>query len=164
VLLKNGALTAEEWQVMREHVSLGLKIISNIDFLSPARFVIGQHHEKYDGSGYPNGLSRQSIHIAARVFSVADAYDAITSDRPYRSGKTYADACREIKAYAGSQFDPAVVDAFLAIAAGEWPEIRRMVQLRTDQDSSTTKSDIQSFITSMHCPEELSGKLDLLCA
>jgi HD-GYP domain-containing protein (c-di-GMP phosphodiesterase class II) len=120
VLLKQRPLTPEEWLLMREHVTLGLRIISNIDFLAPARFVIGQHHEHYDGSGYPNGLSRQSIHIAARVFAVADAYDAITSDRPYRAGKSYAYACRELEKYSGTQFDPAVVDAFLSIPQNVW--------------------------------------------
>jgi response regulator RpfG family c-di-GMP phosphodiesterase len=126
--------------------------------------VIGQHHEKYDGSGYPNGLERESIHIAARVFSVADAYDAITSDRPYRAGKSYDDACREIQRYAGSQFDPGVVNAFLSIAAGDWPEIRKRIELGGQQDLSTSKSDIQSFITSLRCGSDLSGRLDLLCA
>jgi response regulator RpfG family c-di-GMP phosphodiesterase len=164
VLLKQGALTEEEWIVMREHVNMGLKIISNIDFLSPARFVIGQHHEKYDGSGYPNGLEREAIHIAARVFAVADAYDAITSDRPYRARKNYDDGRREIKKYAGSQFDPGVVDAFLSIPAGDWPEIRRGIELGSQLHLEASKSDIQAFIMSLRCPSDLSGKLGLLCA
>jgi putative nucleotidyltransferase with HDIG domain len=164
ILLKRGELTRDEWVAMREHVSLGLKIISNIDFLSPARFVIGQHHEKYDGSGYPNGLERESIHVAARVFAVADAYDAITSDRPYRSGKSYDNACSEIKRNAGSQFDPGMVEAFLSIPAGDWPDIRRRVELGSQLHLPASKSDIQSFIVSLRCPPDLSGRLDLLCA
>jgi response regulator RpfG family c-di-GMP phosphodiesterase len=162
VLLKQGPLTHEEWLVMRDHVSLGLKIISNIEFLAPARFVIGQHHEKYDGSGYPNGLAGQAIHIAARVFAVADAYDAITSDRPYRAAMSHADACREISRHCGTQFDPAVVEAFLRIPPGDWPEIRRRIELETDQEPPASQSDIHSFIVSLRFPTELSGKVDPL--
>ena len=162
VLLKQGPLTNEEWLVMKDHVSLGLKIISNIDFLAPARFVIGQHHERFDGSGYPNGLSGQAIHIAARVFAVADAYDAITSDRPYRAAMCHEEACREINKHSGTQFDPAVVDAFLRIRATDWPEIRRRIELKTDSEPPTSNSDIHSFIVSLQCPVELSGKLDPL--
>jgi response regulator RpfG family c-di-GMP phosphodiesterase len=162
VLLKQGPLTHEEWLVMKDHVSLGLKIISNIDFLAPARFVIGQHHEKFDGSGYPNGLAGQAIHIAARVFAVADAYDAITSDRPYRAALPHAEACREISNHTGTQFDPAVVDAFLRIPATDWPEIRQRIELKSEQEPPASKSDIHSFVVSLQCPVELSGKLDPL--
>lgn len=162
VLLKQGPLTHEEWLVMKDHVNLGLKIISNNDFLAPARFVIGQHHEKFDGSGYPNGLAGQEIHIAARVFSVADAYDAITSDRPYRAAMSHADACCEISNHSGTQFDPVVVDAFLRIPASDWPEIRQRIELRTDREPPASKNDIHSFVVSLECPVELSGKLDPL--
>jgi response regulator RpfG family c-di-GMP phosphodiesterase len=163
VLLKQGPLTHEEWLVMKDHVSLGMKIISNIDFLAPARFVIGQHHEKYDGSGYPSGLAGQAIHIAARVFAVADAYDAITSDRPYRSAMSHADACREISRHSGTQFDPRVVEAFLRIPASDWPEIRRRIELQTDREPGTIESDTHSVMVSLQFPIELSGKVDVGC-
>src|SRR5262249_61874273 len=104
VLLKPGALTTDEWVRMRAHVELGLRIIEGVEFLSGARFVVGQHHEKYDGSGYPNRLKGDSIHIHARIFAVADAFDAILSDRPYRAGQSYEVACKEIVAGIGVHF------------------------------------------------------------
>ena len=82
ILLKRGPLTTEEWVEMREHINHGLRIISGIDFLQGAAPVVGQHHEKYNGSDYPHGLRGEEIHINARIFAVADAVDAITSDRP----------------------------------------------------------------------------------
>jgi HD-GYP domain-containing protein (c-di-GMP phosphodiesterase class II) len=95
VLLKPGSLTTDEWVRMREHVGHGLRIIEGVEFLTGARWVVGQHHEKYDGSGYPNKLRGDAIHIHARIFAVADAYDAIRSDRPYRAGQSHQVACDE---------------------------------------------------------------------
>ena len=79
------------------------------------------HHEKYDGTGYPDGLKDNEIPLAARIIAVADTFDAMTTDRPYRKGRTADDAFDELKKLAGRQFDPSVVDAFLKA----WPEIRR---------------------------------------
>src|SRR5205807_8701786 len=115
ILLKPRPLTDEEWVEMRAHIDHGLAIIEGIDFLSGARWVVGQHHEKFDGSGYPRALSGKAIHLHARIFAVADAYDAITSDRPYRAGRPHAQACREIVTNTGTHFDPNVVEAFLGI-------------------------------------------------
>jgi len=124
ILLKSGPLTSDEWLRMREHVAHGLRIIEDVEFLSGARFVVGQHHERYDGSGYPNHLRGDQIHIHARIFAVADAFDAMTSDRPYRAAQSYEKACEEIVAKSGSDFDPRVVTAFLSIREEEWEEIR----------------------------------------
>jgi HD-GYP domain-containing protein (c-di-GMP phosphodiesterase class II) len=109
---------------MRRHVQHGLKIVAGMPFLSDARFVIGQHHEEFDGSGYPLGLRSQEIHIHARVFAVADALDAILSDRPYRSAQSYRIARHEIQANSGSHFDPGVIEAFLEIAEEDWLLLR----------------------------------------
>ena len=94
ILLKPGPLTEDQWVEMRADIQHDLAIIEGIDFLSGAQAVVGQHHEKFDGSGYPNGLSGDSIHIQARVFAVADAFDALTSDRPYRAARPYCRGAR----------------------------------------------------------------------
>ncbi|HKV41976.1 MAG TPA: HD domain-containing phosphohydrolase [Blastocatellia bacterium] len=161
VLLKNGALTDEEWRLMRQHVEHGLKIVEGISFLQSARFVIGQHHERYDGSGYPHRLKHESIHINARIFAVADAFDAITSNRPYRAGRCYEDALREILAYSGSQFDPGVVNAFVAVPSKEWAEIRRTVEA-TGETEAIAKDQLQSFVLGLNCSEEATGHLTQL--
>ncbi|HEY6329882.1 MAG TPA: HD domain-containing phosphohydrolase [Blastocatellia bacterium] len=164
VLLKQGPLNADEQVVMREHVAHGLRIIEGMDFMSGAGLVIGQHHEKYDGTGYPRGLSGNDIHLNARIFAVADAYDAITSDRPYRAAKGYLEACQEIRKNAGMHFDPSVVDAYFGIRQSDWTAVREQVQAQRGPESSVSKEELRSFILSLHCPDELSGKLAQLCA
>jgi cyclic di-GMP phosphodiesterase len=126
ILLKTAALTGPEWEEMREHINHGLRIIEGIDFLRGAAPVVGEHHEKYDGSGYPLGLRGEVIHIHARIFAVADAFDAITTDRPYAS--SYTEARREIISSSGIHFDPVVVDKFLAVPESEWGEIRKIAK------------------------------------
>jgi HD-GYP domain-containing protein (c-di-GMP phosphodiesterase class II) len=149
VLLKTGPLTAEEWVDMRGHIDYGLRIIGAIDFLSGARPVVGQHHEKYDGSGYPRGLCGEEIHIHARIFAVADAYDAITSDRPYRSAAPYDHARLEITRNSGTHFDPKVVEVFLQIPEAEWAEIRRTAQMPQASEPIIDNLQIRSFIVSL---------------
>jgi putative nucleotidyltransferase with HDIG domain len=124
VLRKPAPLTAEEWQQMREHPSLGQSILRGIKFLEGAARVVGEHHEKWDGSGYPRGLKGSAIDLNARVFAVADAFDAITSDRVYRAGKSYESAIAELDTHAGRQFDPQVVAAFRRIPPGDWERLR----------------------------------------
>jgi HD-GYP domain-containing protein (c-di-GMP phosphodiesterase class II) len=116
VLNKPGPLDAQEWEVMRAHPLLGVQMVAGIKSLGSAVEVIRCHHERWDGKGYPSGLAGDAIPAGARVFSVADAFDAMTSDRPYRKAIPFDRACQEIADGAGSQFDPAVVDAFTAIA------------------------------------------------
>jgi response regulator RpfG family c-di-GMP phosphodiesterase len=158
ILLKPGPLTQEEWVEMREHVNHGLRIIDGIDFLSSAQAVVGQHHEKYDGSGYPQGLCGEVIHIHARIFAVADAYDAITSDRPYRAAASYAQARDEIIAHSGMHFDPKVVDAFLCISETELAEIRRLAEMQDYTRQIIEEQEIRSFIVSLKYMSGLSGQ------
>ena len=164
VLLKPGSLTTEEWVRMREHVSHGLRIIDGVEFLAGARWVVGQHHEKYDGSGYPNKLRSDSIHINARIFAVADAYDAIRSDRPYRAGQSHEVAYDAIAAGSGSHFDPNVVDAFLSTPRQQLDDIRRRAQTEGGVDSLIDKRAISSFILSLKSPAGVRTKLKMLCA
>jgi HD-GYP domain-containing protein (c-di-GMP phosphodiesterase class II) len=149
VLLKAGPLTEGEWLDMRGHIDYGLKIIGAIDFLSGARPVVGQHHEKYDGSGYPRGLRGEEIHINARIFAVADAFDAITSDRPYRSAAPYDHARLEITSNSGTHFDPGVVEVFLQIPEAEWAEIRRTTQLPQSSERAIDNDQIHSFMATL---------------
>jgi response regulator RpfG family c-di-GMP phosphodiesterase len=124
ILLKRGPLTADEWVEMREHINHGLRIISGIDFLKGAAPVVGQHHEKYNGSGYPQGLIGQQIHINARIFAVADAVDAITSDRPYHKARSFEEAGQELLRCAGTHFDPEIVKVFMSMPLAFWRELR----------------------------------------
>ncbi|HLG13931.1 MAG TPA: HD domain-containing phosphohydrolase [Blastocatellia bacterium] len=149
ILLKRGKLTPEEWVQMREHVNHGMRIIGEIDFLQGARPVVGQHHEKFDGSGYPNGLRGEAVHLHARIFAVADAYDAITSDRPYRAAQSYAAARAELISSAGPHLDPRVVDGFLKVPESEWAEIRRTAEAHDFIEQMIDKREIRSFIVSL---------------
>jgi putative nucleotidyltransferase with HDIG domain len=124
VLLKPGRLDADEWVEMRKHPDIGARILSGIEFLRPAADIVLTHQERWDGSGYPRGLVGEAIPLGARIFAVADALDAITSDRPYRRGRNLAFAKEEISRCAGTQFDPRVVEAFLSITDAEWAHIR----------------------------------------
>ncbi len=115
ILLKPGPLTPEERMVMETHSVIGYKAIEGISFLREASKIVLCHQEKWDGTGYPQGLKGEEIPIGARLFAVADTFDAITSDRPYRAGRSLEVARREILRFSGRQFDPRVVDAFLEI-------------------------------------------------
>jgi putative two-component system response regulator len=152
ILLKAGPLTDDQWIEMRAHIDHGLGIIEGIDFLTGARAVIGQHHEKFDGSGYPRGLAGDSIHIHARIFAVADAFDALTSDRPYRAACAYPAACKEIIASSGTHFDPRVVDVFLTIPASRLADIRREVMTHTHSEAVIEERELRSFILSLRRP------------
>jgi response regulator RpfG family c-di-GMP phosphodiesterase len=112
ILTKPGPLTDEEWKVMRRHPEFGADFVARIPFLSGAAEIILNHHEKFDGTGYPNGLAGEAIPLAARVFSVVDAYDAIVSERCYKPKFSSATALAEILRCAGKQFDPRVAEAF----------------------------------------------------
>jgi putative nucleotidyltransferase with HDIG domain len=125
ILRKPAKLTDEEWVKMREHPTHGQQILRGIKFLEGAAKVVAQHHEKWDGSGYPLGLKTEEIDICARIFSVADAFDAITSDRVYRQGRPYEAAAEEMNEWSGRQFDPIVVEAFHRVPKEDWDELRR---------------------------------------
>ena len=125
ILRKPAKLTEEEWVRMREHPLHGQQILRGIEFLQGASRVVAQHHEKWDGTGYPLGLRGEEIDINARIFAVADAFDAITSDRVYRRGKPYEAAAQELDDWAGRQFDPKVVEAFHRVPKEDWEVLHR---------------------------------------
>jgi len=110
VLYKATDLSDEEQSLMRRHPVIGFEIVSGIEFLTDAAQIVRHHHERFDGEGYPDGLAGDEIPLAARIFAVADALDAMTTDRPYRPGLTIDQAREEIRAGAGAQFDPTVVE------------------------------------------------------
>jgi putative nucleotidyltransferase with HDIG domain len=124
ILRKPGALTNKEREVIKEHPFLGYEMVEEFQFLQKASRVILYHHESYDGQGYPYGLKGEEIPLEARIFAVADTLDAITSDRPYRRGKSFRVAFDEIERVRGIQFDPDVVDAFLSVPEEKWQQIK----------------------------------------
>ena len=127
ILRKPGKLTDEEWAVMRQHPAKGYRILENIEFLAGAREIVLHHQERWDGSGYPNGKAGEEIPLGARIFTVVDTLDAMTSDRPYREALSYERAREELRRFSGTQFDPAVVSAFCEIPSERWEEERRKI-------------------------------------
>ena len=115
ILFKPGKLTPEEEEEVKKHPIIGANILKGIDYFARAIEVVLYHHERWDGKGYPFGLSGEKIPLSARIFSVVDAFDAMTTDRPYRKKMSIEDAIKEIRRCAGSQFDPEVVRAFLGV-------------------------------------------------
>lgn len=118
ILNKAGPLTPSEWSLMRTHPLIGAQVVAPMAFLGRAGDVIRSHHERWDGHGYPRALRGEEIPLAARIFSVVDAFDAMTSDRPYRRALPVGDAVDEISGSSGTQFDPDVVEAFLILMRG----------------------------------------------
>jgi HD-GYP domain-containing protein (c-di-GMP phosphodiesterase class II) len=116
ILNKDGKLTEEEFSYIKEHPARGESILKPVVELNEVCRIVRSHHERYDGKGYPDGLTGQAIPLGARIMAVADTYDAITSDRPYRKGKSHNYAVKEIVKCSGSQFDPEVVENFIEIA------------------------------------------------
>jgi HD-GYP domain-containing protein (c-di-GMP phosphodiesterase class II) len=115
ILLKKGPLTAREWEVMRKHPVYAQRFLSKIPYLVPAIEIPYHHHEKWDGTGYPNGLKGADIPLPARIFSVIDVWDALLSNRPYRKAWPPDQVIEYLKEQSGKQFDPEVVNAFLGI-------------------------------------------------
>ena len=125
ILRKPGALDPEEVAIMREHCYRGYQILKRIPFLTEAAEIVYSHQEKYDGTGYPRGLKGDQIPLGARIFSVADTLDAMTSDRPYRARLPFSAAREEIQRWSGRQFDPSVVDTFLQMPENIWDDLRK---------------------------------------
>jgi putative nucleotidyltransferase with HDIG domain len=142
ILRKPAALSEAEWTRMREHPLHGQKILRGINFLEGASRVVAQHHEKWDGTGYPAGLRGEGIDLNARIFAVADAFDAITSDRVYRRGRSYEEAVAELLAFAGRQFDPSVVEAFCRVPREEWDEIRQRPLEAREQKAAARRLEL----------------------
>ena len=148
ILRKPAKLTEEEWVRMREHPVHGQQILRGIEFLQGAARVVAQHHEQWDGSGYPLGLRAEEIDICARIFAVADAFDAITSDRVYRRGKSYEAAAQELDDWAGRQFDPKIVEAFHRVPKEDWEELHRQ-SLLPKNDRLDVRQMVQTMDTQM---------------
>lgn len=128
ILRKPGPLTPQEWIEMRKHPELGRRILSAIKFLEGAVPIVYCHQERYDGTGYPRGLQGDKIPLGARIFAVVDTLDAMTMNRPYRKALPYEQARAEVIKFAGIQFDPRVVEAFLQIPEEEWHQINRQIK------------------------------------
>jgi putative nucleotidyltransferase with HDIG domain len=124
ILRKPGPLTDEERAVMRTHCEIGYNMLVRIPFLREAAEIVLAHQEYYDGTGYPRGLRGETIPLGARIFAIADALDAMISDRPYRSALSMEHARAEIKRCSGTQFDPALVEVFLSIPDSTWLDLR----------------------------------------
>ena len=120
ILLKRGPLTAEERAFMEKHPLMGYELLRNVDFLAPASDVVLSHHERFDGNGYPHRLHGTHIPLRARIFSIMDTLDAMTSDRPYHLASPISAAMEEIAHRAASQFDPEIVQSFLSAPQSIW--------------------------------------------
>lgn len=129
ILQKTAPLTPEEKEIIRLHPVVGHHILENTLLTQPARNVVLFHHERWDGKGYPLGLAGKAIPLEARICAVADAFEAMTSDRPYRKALSYAEASARLCQGAGTQFDPALVDAFLGIDPRDWVILRNRATL-----------------------------------
>jgi HD-GYP domain-containing protein (c-di-GMP phosphodiesterase class II) len=127
ILQKEGPLTSEEMEIIKYHPLIGFAMIEEFSFLQGAAEIVLFHHERYDGSGYPFGLEGAEIPLSARLFALADTLDAITSNRPYRQGRSFEEALQEIEKCRGSQFDPELVDLMLNLPVEKWQKIKEKV-------------------------------------
>lgn len=124
ILKKPSSLSINEWEKIKLHPALGFGLIKEIKLVKEVGDIILYHHEKYDGTGYPYCLKKEKIPMEARIFSLADALDAITSKRPYREKRDFMSAKEEIQLHSGTQFDPEVVEAFCSLSMEKWAKIR----------------------------------------
>lgn len=122
ILMKPGQLDPQEWQIMKTHSLIGAKIVEKIPFLRDLTAIVKHHHEHFDGTGYPDGSVGDRIPIESRILTIVDAFDAMTSDRPYRKALSTREAVAQLMEAKGSQFDPKVIDAFLSLRE-ERPEL-----------------------------------------
>lgn len=139
ILLKNGNLNEEEFKIMKNHVIKGIDIVKNDSWLSDGQDVILCHHEKFDGSGYPNSLEGYNIPITARIFSIVDVFDALTSKRPYKDAFSYKNSIEIIIQSSGTHFDPSIVEMFLKISNQLYKDIK-------DKDEKSLKKELEDLI------------------
>jgi putative nucleotidyltransferase with HDIG domain len=137
ILLKPSKLTSEEWVEMRKHSTAGEHILRRVPFLNQASLIVRHHHERFDGKGYPDGLKGEQIPLGARLFTVADTLDAMTSNRLYRSALTLDDVREELRRCSGAQFDPRVVGLFQQVPNQLWEDIR----LQAEQACASKAAD-----------------------
>ena len=123
ILLKPARLTVEEYEIVKQHPTAGVEILETVPLLTPALDVVGSHHERWDGGGYPHGLAGDTIPLLARIFAVVDAIDAMTHARPWRPSLTVTHALESIRQASGTHFDPRVVDVAMTIDAAEWSQM-----------------------------------------
>jgi len=135
ILRKPGPLEPNEVAIMREHCYRGYQMLKKIPFLTEAAEIVYSHQERYDGTGYPRGLKGDQIPLGARLFSVADTLDAITSDRPYRPAQSLTAAREEIERWSGRQFDPEVVKTFLSMPEDIWGDLRKEIAYSTAKNA-----------------------------
>lgn len=128
---KPGRLSTDEWAEMQRHPMLGYGMLEELSCLEDARTIVLQHHERWDGAGYPDGRGCSEIHLGARIFAVADAFDAMTSHRPYRDTLPFDSAWEEIRGCCGSQFDPVVVQTFEGLGIERWRNLVGLVSPKT---------------------------------
>jgi HD-GYP domain-containing protein (c-di-GMP phosphodiesterase class II) len=136
ILKKPGKLTPDEMETMKEHCWLGYKIISRIPFLAEAAEIVYSHQERYDGEGYPRRLKGEQIPLGARMFSIADTLDAMTSDRRYRPKQSFEAAREEIKLWSGRQFDPDLVKIFLEMPIAIFEDLQADINGPTQNGSN----------------------------
>jgi cyclic di-GMP phosphodiesterase len=151
ILLKPGPLTDEERGIMQRHVQIGYDLVKGIPFLANAAEIIFAHHERSDGSGYPRGLKTEEIPVGARIFAVADTFDAMTSDRPYRRALPFETSREVIERGAGTQYNAQVASVFLSIPDETWKVIRRETAA-IQSFAFATASDIQELSKLVKCP------------
>jgi len=141
ILLKPGKLTDEEYEIMKTHVSHGVEVIENSEWLEDAKDIVGYHHEKYDGTGYGHGLSGKDIPIRARIFAIADVFDALTSKRPYKEPLSYEETIDILEAGRGRHFDPEVLDNFSIISRNMFDTVSQKLDDDLRKELSTLISD-----------------------
>jgi len=140
ILRKPDKLTPDEVTIMREHCFHGYQILKKIPFLAEAAEIVYSHQERFDGTGYPRGLKGEQIPLGARMFSLADTLDAITSNRPYRAAQTVEAAREEIERWAGRQFDPEIVRTFMSMDKNIWSDLRKEIDAQIHRFAYSVKS------------------------
>lgn len=138
ILRKPDKLTPPEVQIMQEHAYRGYVMLKKIPFLAEASEIVYSHQERFDGTGYPRGLKGEEIPLGARIFSIADTLDAITSDRPYRPAQSLKAAKAEIERWSGRQFDPEIVQVFLEMPDKIWEDLRKEIDGQTGRAAYST--------------------------
>jgi HD-GYP domain-containing protein (c-di-GMP phosphodiesterase class II) len=147
ILLKPGKLTEEEWLQMRRHVLAGEEMLNRIPFLRPSAPVVRHHHERYDGKGYPNGVAGEQIPLGARLFSLADTLDAMTSDRVYRKATGLREVYAEVSRERGTQFDPQIADLFLKTPEGVWQQVRDSLDQQLPSGNVVTPNSLEPSLS-----------------